>query len=483
MESKSVALSFIWKFLERGAAQAWALIVQIILARLLAPNDFGTLAILMVFVNIANVLIQKGFATALVQNKDIDDLDINTVLLVSELIAVLIYIVLWFIAPFIENIYKTTDLAIYLRTIAISLFTGAFYSIENSLLIRNMQFKRMFLSSFSATMIAGILAIILAYAGMECWALIWHSNIQQLLLAVFSFRFCRWKIELQYSKKSFDKVFRFGSNVLLSELLYTSVENLRTLLIGTKYSQSDLAYYDRGQTYPSVAMRSIYDAIGSVLLPVFSKNQNDLTHLRITTQKALGFSFFLIAPCFIGFAAIAEQFTVLLLTNKWSPCVIYMKIFCVYQLAIPSYCIFRNALYALGESKRSLWLEIIKASLTLCAVIFGLLMSPLWIAIFSTISVWFSTFIYGIATHRHLKFNLKEMVLDILPVILACIIMSIVISLINMIIANAIIKIIIDILAGIITYIASLALLRSRYYMESINIIKRLIQKYAGDKL
>lgn len=153
-----------------------------------------------------------------------------------------------------------------------------------------------------------------------------------------------------------------------------------------------------------------------------------------------------------------------------------MKIFCVYQLAIPSYCIFRNVLYALGESKRSLWLEIIKASLTLCAVIFGLLMSPLWIAIFSAISVWFSTFIYGVATHRHLKFNLKEMVLDILPVILACIIMSLVISLINMIIANAIIEIMIDILAGIITYITSLALLRSRYYMESINIIKRLFK-------
>lgn len=268
-ENKTVVSSFIWKFMERGAAQVFSLVVQILLARLLAPEDFGILAVLLVFVNISNVLIQKGFATALVQKEHVEDIDINTVLWISEAIAIIMYALLWVIAPVVENIYETAHLANYLRIISLSLFTGAFYSIENSLLIRSMQFKKMFFSSFTATLIAGAIAVILAYKGMGCWALIWQNLVQQLLLSLFSFPFCKWKIKRQCSKTSFYDVFRFGSNVLLAELLYTGVENLRTLIIGAKYSSADLAYYDRGQTYPSVAMRSIYDTVGSVLLPIF----------------------------------------------------------------------------------------------------------------------------------------------------------------------------------------------------------------------
>ena len=149
MENKSVISSFVWKFLERGAAQVFALVVQIVLARLLAPEDFGILAILLVFVNLSNVLIQKGFATALVQKNQVGDVDVNTVFWISELIAVFLYILLWCAAPLVEDIYGSPHLAVYLRVISISLFAGAFYSIENSLLIRSMQFKKMFFSSFA----------------------------------------------------------------------------------------------------------------------------------------------------------------------------------------------------------------------------------------------------------------------------------------------------------------------------------------------
>ena len=172
--------------MERGAAQVFALIVQIVLARLLAPEDFGVLAVLAgIHLIYPNVHIQKGFATALVQKDHIEDIDINTVFWISELIAAFLYILLWCFAPLLENVYGTLHLASYLRIISISLFAGAFYSIENSLLIRSMQFKKMFFSSFAATLIAGTLAMILAYKGMGCWALIWQNIVQQILLSVF----------------------------------------------------------------------------------------------------------------------------------------------------------------------------------------------------------------------------------------------------------------------------------------------------------
>lgn len=479
-ENKTIVSSFVWKFLERGAAQVFALIVQIVLARLLVPEDFGVLAVLLVFVNLSNVLIQKGFATALVQKDHIEDIDINTVFWISELIAVFIYIFLWCFAPLIEKVYGTMHLASNLRIISISLFAGAFYSIENSLLIRSMQFKKMFFSSFAATLIAGTLAIVLAYKGMGCGALIWQNIVQQVLLSLFSFPFCRWKIRIQCSKKSFFEVFRFGSNVLLAELLYTGVENLRTLIIGARYSSADLAYYDRGQTYPSVAMRSIYDTVGSVLLPIFSRKQNDMIRLRQSVQKAIGFSFFLIAPCFIGFAAIAEPFTRLLLTDKWLPCVPYMRLFCIYQLGILPYCVLRNVLYATGKSKNSLFLEGFKSIFSLCAVVIGMIINPLAIAFFSTIAVWFATVAYGVIVHKALHFNLKELLMDFLRIVVCCIIMTIAIVIADSLVSTLILKIVVDIIIGIVVYIALSILTHSKYYIEGFDIVKNMIERMRG---
>ena len=480
MESKPIVSSFIWKFLERGAAQVFALIVQIVLARLLAPEDFGVLAVLLVFINLSNVLIQKGFAAALVQKEHIEDIDINTVFWISELIASFLYVLLWCFAPLLENVYGTLHLASYLRIISISLFAGAFYSIENSLLIRSMQFKKMFFSSFAATLIAGTLAMVLAYKGMGCWALIWQNIVQQILLSAFSFPFCRWKIRIQCSKKSFLEVFRFGSSVLLAELLYTGVENLRTLIIGARYSSTDLAYYDRGQTYPSVAMRSIYDTVGSVLLPVFSREQNNTIELRQSAQKAIGFSFFLIAPCFIGFAAIAEPFTKLLLTDKWLPCVPYMRLFCVYQLGILPYCILRNILYATGKSKNSLFLEIFKSVLSLGAVVIGMLINPLAIAFFSTLAVWLATVAYGMTIHKFLHFDLKELLIDFLQIVMFCVMMIIAILIVDGLIASLVFKIIAEIITGVAVYVALSIITHSKYYTKGLNILMKSLERMRG---
>ena len=476
MTNKMVASSFLWKFVERGSAQIFSLSVQIILARLLAPDDFGTLAVLLVFVNISNVLIQKGFATSLVQKQHIEDIDINTIFVTSELLSIILYVVLWIVAPIVENIYATPNLSSYLRIISISLFAGSFYSIENSLLIRNMEFKKMFFSSFISTLISGVLAIVLAYIGMGCWALIWQNVVQQFLLSVLSFGFCRWKIKICWNKKSFDELFGFGSNVLLAEILYTSVENVRTLIIGAKYSSENLAYYDRGQTYPSTAMRSIYDTIGSVLLSVFSKEQNNIVELKLAAEKALGFSFFWISPCFIGFALIAEQFTELLLTEKWLPCVPYMRVFCIYQLGILPYCILRNILYSVGKSKESLYLEIVKSALSLCAVIIGMKIGVFYIALFSTLAVWIATFFYGIEVNKYLEFDLKLLLDDFVRTILCCFVMSAAVLFVNKMIPGLIAKIIIDIVTGIVAYILASVLFKVAFFYDSINAAKDIIK-------
>lgn len=475
MDSSSrIVSSMFWKLMERGAAQVFSLVIQIILARLLAPDDFGILAILLVFVNISNVLIQKGFATALVQKKEVTDDDINTVLFFSELFSIIIYFLLWNTAPFIEEFYAMENLSLYIRVISISLFFGAFYSIENSIMVRKMSFKYMFVASFLATVIAGIFGVYLAYIGTGCWALIMQTVVQQLLLSLFSFPVCKWKIRIYYSKKIFKEIFGFGSKVLLSEILYTGVENIRTLLIGMRYSSQDLAFYDRGQIYPAVAMRSIYDTLGSVLLPIFSKKQEDLLNLKNNVQDALGITFFLIAPCFIGFAIISEPFTILLLTERWSPAIPYMQVFCIYQLGILPYCILRNVLYALGKSEKSLKLEILKSGLSLGAVLIGMLTNTFSIAVFSTVAVWISTFFYAVEVNKYLHFNIRSICKDFFRNVISCLLMSIVVLYVDRFINILIVRIIIDILTGIGTYILASMCLKSKYLSKSINIVKNI---------
>ncbi len=475
---KTVVSSMLWKFTERGAAQIFTLIVQIVLARLLSPEDFGTLAILLVFVNISNVLIQKGFASALVQKAEVSELDINTVLFFSEGIALLLYIILWFAAPFIESIYSTNNLALYLRVISLSLFFGSFYSIENSILIRAMRFKQLFFSSFLATIISGITGIVLAYMGAKCWALVIQNVVQQMLFAVLSFPFCRWKVKVQYSKESFQSLFGFGSKILLAEMLYTGVENLRTLLIGARYLASDLAYYDRGQTYPSVAMRSIYDTLSSVLLPVFSRTQNNIKILANETSKSLGISFYLVAPCFLGFAIIAEPFTEIFLSNKWIECVPYMRIFCVYQLGILPYCILRNVLYALGRSKESLKLEIIKAFLTLLSIFIGLQLNTISIAMFSTIAVWISTILYGICVGKYVYMDWGKIGRDFLRICIYCIGMLILISFVNSFIDSAIVELVIDVVFGGVLYILFSIITKDDYFKSIIRLLNGLVENW-----
>lgn len=476
-EGNKVLSSLMWKFTERGTAQIFALIVQIILARLLSPEDFGILAVLLVFVNVSNVLIQKGFSTALVQKKEAKDIDLNTVLFCSELFALVIYILLWIVAPIISKFYSNHELINYIRVISISLFFGAFYSIENSILIRKMKFRQLFYSSFISTVISGTIGIVLAFFEMGCWALIAQNVIQQILFAFTSFRFCEWKVKIQYSKQSFESIFKFGSKVLLSEILYTGVENLRTLLIGAKFSTTDLAYYDRGQTYPSVAMRSIYDALGSVLLPVLSSVQDKLNIFRNKIQLFLCVSFYIIAPLFVGFAIIADSFTVIFLTEKWLPAVPFIHVFCIYQLGILPYCVLRHGLYAIGKTDDGLKLEIIKDVLTLISAIIGLFLGTYEIAWFSMISIWVATYFYFLKMNEYISLNKKSIINEFIKVCFYCISMTIILNILNYFITSYVLQIIVDVVVGGTIYVLLSIVLKDNCFFYIVKYVKLLYLK------
>lgn len=471
--SNNVASSFLWKFFERGSSQIITMVIQIILARILLPQDFGILAIILVFVNLASIFVQKGFASSLVRKKNTSEQDYNTVFVVSEGIALLFIIIIFLIAPLIASFYNNREIILYLRVLSMSLLFGAFYSIQSAILIRNMQFRIIFYSSLFATIISGLLGIIAAYSELGIWALIIQTLSQQILLCIVTFAVCDWKPKIEFSGESFENIFSFGSKILVAELISIGVEDLRTLIIGKKFSSIDLAYYDRGQYYPSATMRGIYDTIASVMLPVLSKEQDCLSRLAKTLEKSLCLSIFIVTPLYVGLAAVADIFIPVLLTEQWNASIPYLRIFCIYQLAFPIYGIMRQCLYALGDSSAVLRLEIVRGIFFLAAIIFGCFFDTFMIAIASTVALYVTTAMYVYKVNNDIHFDVVNVARNIFVTLIQSVIMYAAIIAFNQINISKMLLLVLDIIWGCGIYVGLSVIMKNEIFSVIINFLLR----------
>lgn len=471
-EKKRVAFSFVWKLLERGSAQLITLIVQIVLARILAPDEFGVISILLVFINIANVFIQKGFASSLIRKEDVSNKDYNTAFVVSEAIAIFCVVILIVFSNTIESFYSIPNLGTYMRVLSVSLLFGALYSVQNAELVKKMHFKQIFYRSIASSIGSGVIGIVAAFLGMGVWALIMQSVAQQVIICFATMVACEWKPRIEFSRKSFDELFFFGSKILVAEIISIGVENVRTLIIGKKYAATDLAYYDRGQVYPATAMRSIYDTISSVLLPVFSKIQNKPQKLADTVVQSLSISSFLICPLFIGLAAVARPFILLILTSKWESAAPFLIIFCIYQIAFPAYGILRQCLYALGKSDDVLRFEILRSIFFIIAIIVGLIFNTIAIAVFSCIAMYLTTIMYYCGVRKYLPLKTKKMILSIIKTIFQCVVMTMLIILFNKMQISIMLQILIDVVLGMVTYILLSVVLKNESFLFCVSFFK-----------
>lgn len=468
----SITHSFIWKLMERGMAQLITLIVQIVLARILLPDEFGVISILLIFINISNVFIQKGFASSLIRKEKICDNDYNTAFVVSEIVAFICVAVLFVCADGIQSFYAINNFALYMRVLSISLFFGALYSVQNAELVRKMQFKQIFYRSIAATIGSGIIGIVAAVLNLGVWALILQTLSQQVIVCITTMVACKWKPRIIFSRTSFKELFSFGSKILIAEIISIGVENLRTLIIGKKYSASDLAYYDRGQVYPATAMRSIYDTIGSVMLPVFSKLQTNKENLAESVTISLELSTFLVAPLFIGVAAFARPFILLLLTEKWEAAIPYLIVFCIYQVAFPLYGILRQCLYALGKSDDVLKIEIVRSIIFILAIIIGVCYSPFLIAVLSCVAMYITTIIYLVVISNMIPINIINLIKNISVTIMQCVAMAVIIIFINKMHIPNILLIVIDIVFGALVYMLLSIILKNKSFSYCINYVR-----------
>lgn len=472
----SVITSLIWKFLERIGTQGVQFVVAIVLARLLAPADFGLIALVTVFVAIANVFVQSGLNTALIQKKNADNLDFSTVFYASLAIAVLLYGVLFVCAPLIADFYNgQTKLIPVVRVLGLMLLLGAVSSVQEAYVARNMMFKKLFYRSVGAIIPSGIFGVTLAYLGFGIWALVGQQLMNSSLMCIIMLFTVKWRPQLLFSFARFKGLFSFGWKLLCSALLDTSYRNIRDLVIGKLFSPADLGFYNRGSQFPQIIITNINLSIQSVLLPSLSTVQDDKPRLKSLARRSIKTSAFLILPMMAGLAAVAKPLTLVLLGEKWLPAVPFIQICCFSYAFWPIHTTNLSAINAVGRSDVFLKLEIIKKSYGLAVLVLAiwLFRSPIGIAMSAAVTAPLGSFVNAYPNKKLLNYGFGEQMKDFLPSFALAVVMGVCVYMLSDLVNVApILQLPLLVVVGLCFYVGIAKLLRFECLEYILNTIK-----------
>ena len=476
---KSDVLSnFIWRFAERAGAQVVQLIISIVLARLLLPETFGIVALVVVIAQIFQVFVDSGLGNALIQKKDADDLDFSSVFWFNVVWCLVLYVIIFFLAPFFAKYYDDLSLIPIIRVLCITVIISGLKNVQQAYISRTMQFKRFFFATLGGTIASAVVGVWLAYAGYGVWAIVAQKLVNLTIDTLVLWLTVDWRPKLIFSFERLKGLISYGWKLLASSLLETVYSNLRQLIIGKLYTPSDLAYYNQGVKFPDVISYNITSSIDSVLLPTMSKEQDDRARVKAMTRKSIIVSIYIMAPMMMGLAFCADTVVSVFLTDKWLPCVLFMRVFCITYMFYPIHTANLNALKAIGRSDLFLKLEIEKKIVGII-----LLLSSMWfgvkvMAYSMLISSVTSQIINTRPNKKELDYGYLEQLKDILPSLLLAVGMGMCVWLVGFIPMPLIIKLLAQVLVGISVYVFMSYILKIKPFMYLSTIIKaKLIKK------
>ncbi|MFJ8266843.1 lipopolysaccharide biosynthesis protein [Peribacillus asahii] len=479
---KQVLSGLFWKFMERGGTQGIQFIVQIILARLLLPEDYGIIALITIFITLANVFVQSGFNTALIQKKNANETDFSSVFYLSLLVAGLLYTLLFFTAPFIADFYEEPQLIPVLRVMAITLFFGAINSIQTAVISRKMQFRKLFFSSLGSIGSSGTVGIIMAYMGFGIWALVAQQLVYSFMTTVILWFTVKWRPKLIFSFERLRGLFSYGWKLLASTLIGNLYMNLESLIIGKLYNAEMLGFFNRGKQFPTLIVANIDGPIQSVMLPTYSAQQDNKRRIKDMMRRSIVTSSFITFPLMAGLAVVAEPIIELLLTDKWLPSVPFLQIFCAAFALHPIHTANLQAINALGRSDIYLKLEIIKKALGLAILGVTIFYGVYAIALGAVVSSIISTIINTYPNQKLLNYHYKEQLKDIIPSLILSLIMGSVVYLINFIDFNVAITLIIQVIVGALVYVGLAYLFKLECFQYLVETMKVFLKRKSAGK-
>lgn len=470
---------FIWRLSEAVGAQAVSFVVSIVLARLLDPSDYGAVSLVTVFTGILSVFINSGMGVALIQKKDADDLDYSSLFYFNMVMCLTLYGVMFLCAPLITDFYNMPELTAYVRVISLTLVISGVKGIQQSYVSKNMLFKKFFFSTLGGTIVSAVIGIVMAYKGFGTWALIVQQLSNMCIDTTVLWITVKWRPKLMFSFKRLKKLFSYGWKILVSALIDTTYNQLRTLIIGKVYSSAELAFYNKAYTFPNVIITNVNTSIDSVLMPSLAIVQDSRETLKNVTRRAITTSTYVMAPFLMGLAACGESVISILLTDKWLPSYKYMVVICIMLMFQPINTANLNAIKAMGKSDIFLKLEILKKifgiisivvtyKISVMAMVYGLLVVSI---IGQIINSW--------PNKKLMNYSYLEQIKDILPGILLASVMGIIVYCVRFFYFNEWITLIIQVPLGAVIYIGLSAIFKLESFSYCLNTVKSVLSKIA----
>ena len=475
MNNKTIK-NFIWRFAERCGAQLVTFIVSIVLARLLAPEDYGTIALVTVFTTILQVFVDSGLGTALIQKKDADDLDFSSVFYFNFFVCIVLYIGIFLAAPIIAGFYGDSSLIPIIRVISLTILISGVKGIQQSYVSRNMLFKRFFFATLGGTIFSAFFGIVLAYVGCGVWAIVAQQLSNTAIDTLILWITVKWRPKKMFSWRRLKGLLSFGWKLSVSSLLDTVYNNLRNLIIGKFYSSADLAYYNQGDKFPKIIVTNINSSIDSVLLPTLANEQEHIERVKSMTRRAIKTSTYIMAPLMMGLAFCATSIVKLVLTDKWLPCVPYLQIFCVTYMFWPIHTANLNAINAMGRSDYFLKLEIAKKTIGMILLLSTMRFGVMVMAYSLLISSITSQIINSWPNKKLLRYGYFEQLKDIFPSVLIALFMGACVTLVKLLGFSDLLTILIQVPLGAFIYIG----LSSLFHLEVYDYLKSVFLAIVG---
>ena len=474
-KKQSVITNFIWRLMERGGTYLMNFAVSVVLARLLDPSLYGTIALVTAITTILQVFVDSGMANSLIQKKDTDDLDYSSVFYFNLGFCLLLYAGLFFAAPLIGRLYRDPSLTPIVRVLGLTVVVAGVKNVQQAYVSKTLQFKRFFFATLGGTLFSAALGITLAYLHYGVWALVAQQLSNVTVNTVILWFTVGWRPKGIFSFQRLKGLLCYGWKLLAAQLLDTVYVKLYPLLIGARFQADDTAFFDRGQNWPNLLVENVNASIDSVLLPVLSSQQDHKAQVREITRRAIKTSTFVMMPLMAGLAVCAEPLVRWLMTDKWLPCVPYMQVFCAIYALYPLHTANLNAIKAMGRSDVFLKLEIIKKLLETGILLVTLRLGVFYMALGQLCLGLIAQLLNAWPNRRLLDYAYGQQLRDIAPALLLSLMMAAFVYPVTKLGLGDLVTLLIQVPLGVAIYAGAAWALKLESFQYVLGIAKKFI--------
>lgn len=472
LTQKSIS-SFLWKTVQSVCTLGSTFIIQIVLARILDPADFGIVAITTVFMTLANTIIETSFSSSVIQKSELSQKLLSSIFFANAVLSFFVYLLLFLAASLISRFYDEAILTAVLRVQGLRIVIASLCSIQDALLIREMKFKTLFICELIGAIVQIGVGLVMAYTGFGVWAIVFSALSGYLASGIGKMLASRWKPSLYYSHSLVKDALSFSSKILAVRVTRKLFYNIRTLTIGKVYTTDTLGYFNKGFQFPSTAMTVVDGSLTSVAFTSLSKLQDDKQALVNALRNYVRIMMYLCTPMMVGMAIVAEPLVKVLLTDKWLACVPYLQIVCFTQLLAPLN-VKTTAFEALGESSISMKLHVSGIVLSI-VLLFASIPFPAWVMVLSGfVSSLLLQIAIGVVCKKRMDYRYSEQFKDAFIGLIPTIGMVALVFLCSYIPCGVFISLVLKIALGILAYIGVSALSKNPILYQIISYSKRI---------